>query len=84
MPQPHIPCGMARARARAVQRHVRRARRGATALVAMAVVLAALLPGAAAPPSPAPDFTLDLLSGGTLTRDSIRGSPAILLFWAPW
>jgi cytochrome c biogenesis protein CcmG, thiol:disulfide interchange protein DsbE len=59
---------------------------GVTALLGIGVAFAALLPGfaGAAAPAQAPDFTLKLLSGGTLTLDSIRGSPVILLFWAPW
>jgi hypothetical protein len=57
----------------------------ATALLGIGVALAALLPGFAGPaPAQAPDFTLELLRGGTLTFESIRGSPAVLLFWAPW
>ncbi|HEV2438914.1 MAG TPA: hypothetical protein VGX97_02485 [bacterium] len=32
----------------------------------------------------APDFRLPLLGGGTVSRGSFKGKPAILLFWAPW
>lgn len=32
----------------------------------------------------APAFTLALLDGGTLKLADMKGSPIILLFWAPW
>ena len=32
----------------------------------------------------APAFTLELLDGTTLSLADYRGSPVILLFWAPW
>jgi len=40
----------------------------------------------AAPPvgRPAPDFTLALFSGGTLTLHSLKGKPVVLNFWASW
>jgi len=40
----------------------------------------------AAPPvgRPAPDFTLSLFSGGTLTLHRLRGKPVVLNFWASW
>jgi cytochrome c biogenesis protein CcmG/thiol:disulfide interchange protein DsbE len=40
----------------------------------------------AAPPvgRPAPDFTLPLFSGGTLTLHSLKGKPVVLNFWASW
>lgn len=54
---------------------------------ALAVVAAAALqalPAGAAAPQPAPAFTLRLLDGGTLTQADLKGSAAVLLFWAPW
>lgn len=33
---------------------------------------------------PAPAFTLTLLDGKTLRLADLRGSPVVLLFWAPW
>ena len=43
-------------------------------------------PGEHAPPvgRPAPDFTLPLLSGGTLRLHALRGKPVLLNFWASW
>ena len=40
----------------------------------------------AAPPigRPAPNFTLPLFSGGTLTLHSLKGKPVVLNFWASW
>jgi cytochrome c biogenesis protein CcmG/thiol:disulfide interchange protein DsbE len=31
---------------------------------------------------PAPDFTLRLLSGGSITLASVKGKPVLLNFWA--
>ena len=64
-----------------------RASRGRIIGLAVAVVmLAALLPvpAQATAPGPAPAFTLELLDGKTLSLAEYRGSPVILLFWAPW
>jgi hypothetical protein len=33
---------------------------------------------------PAPAFSLTLLDGKTLRLADLRGSPVVLLFWAPW
>ena len=33
---------------------------------------------------PAPDFSLPLMSGGTLSLHSLRGRPVLLNFWASW
>ena len=52
-------------------------------LIAVAVVMLAL-PVVQAGPRPAPAFTLSLLSGKALSLADLKGSPAILLFWAPW
>lgn len=40
----------------------------------------------AAPPvgRPAPDFTLPLFSGGTLSLHNLKGKPVVLNFWASW
>ncbi|HKV45216.1 MAG TPA: hypothetical protein VJT32_11175 [bacterium] len=58
------------------------------AAVAIAVVtLAALLSGpvpAGPAPAPAPAFTLKGLNGHLLSLAEFKGSPVILLFWAPW
>lgn len=32
----------------------------------------------------APDFSLPLLSGGTLTDEDLRGKPVVVNFWASW
>ena len=53
------------------------------ALGVTAVLVTALLSlGAAARPAPA--VTLELLDGKTLSLAEYKGSPVILLFWAPW
>ncbi len=56
--------------------------------LALAVVTAALagLPfaQARAAPAAAPAFTLELLDGKTLRLADYKGSPVVLLFWAPW
>lgn len=64
---------------------VRDARRTLGAALAALVVLA--LTGAVsgqARRAPAPAFTLQLLGGGTLSLSQLKGSPIVLLFWAPW
>jgi len=48
------------------------------------VALAALLPAEGTAAALAPAFVLELLDGKTLRLSDYRGSPAILLFWAPW
>jgi cytochrome c biogenesis protein CcmG, thiol:disulfide interchange protein DsbE len=42
--------------------------------------------GDGAPPvgRPAPEFTLPLFTGGTLSLRSLRGKPILLNFWASW
>jgi cytochrome c biogenesis protein CcmG, thiol:disulfide interchange protein DsbE len=57
-----------------------------TCAIALAVAaIAALMPAhASAAPGLAPAFTLELLDGTTLSLADYRGSPVILLFWAPW
>lgn len=55
-------------------------------------MLAPVQPGGAPPTpatvesslGPAPDFTLPLFNGGTLTLRSLRGKPVVLNFWASW
>lgn len=54
-------------------------------VVATAVVLVALHSTQASAASRlAPAFTLELLDGKTLSLAEYKGSPVILLFWAPW
>jgi hypothetical protein len=53
----------------------------AIAIVALAGLFVARAQGAA---QPAPGFTLELLDGQSLSLDDLKGSPVILLFWAPW
>jgi hypothetical protein len=55
------------------------------AVAAVAVAALAAFPGRGqAAPQPAPSFALPLFDGKTLRLDDLRGSPVILLFWAPW
>jgi cytochrome c biogenesis protein CcmG, thiol:disulfide interchange protein DsbE len=57
----------------------------AVALALMAVTLAGLLPVQGAPaPQPAPAFTLEPLGGKPVRLADFKGSPIVLLFWAPW
>jgi len=50
----------------------------------LAMLLSGLLPGQARG-AVAPAFTLPLLDGkGSLRLADLKGSPVILLFWAPW
>ena len=44
---------------------------------------AAELPAAPAAP-PAPAFELVTFAGETYSNDSLKGRPALLVFWAPW
>ena len=37
-----------------------------------------------APGGPAPDFTLDLFTGKTLTLAQLKGTAVVLLFWTQW
>lgn len=59
------------------------------AFVVPALVLAGLLgwgflaPGSK-PQQRAPDFQLQLLNGGTLSSEELKGSPVVLNFWASW
>lgn len=72
--------------------------RNPLALVVVAVVAAAMLyvgfhmarrSGPEAPPilgktTPAPDFTLEKLDGGSLKLSDLRGKAVLLNFWATW
>ena len=52
--------------------------------VLLAVLIPALSPGPARG-AVAPAFTLPLLDGKTTLRlADMKGSPVVLLFWAPW
>jgi cytochrome c biogenesis protein CcmG, thiol:disulfide interchange protein DsbE len=61
-------------------------RRCTVAVAVAALTLAALLPAqvTAAHAGSAPEFMLELLDGKTLSLADYKGSPVILLFWAPW
>lgn len=66
-----------------MRRH--RSRTRAVSLAVAAMTVAALMPThASAAPGLAPAFTLELLDGKTLSLADYKGSPVILLFWAPW
>ena len=74
-----------------MSRHGSRTR--AVALAVAAITVAALMPTYASaapgltPPGLArlaPAFTLELLDGTTWSLADYKGSPVILLFWAPW
>jgi hypothetical protein len=57
----------------------------AVLLLLTMVGLAVMLPARAAPaPGLAPMFTLEGLSRGAVSLAAYKGSPVILLFWAPW
>ena len=57
----------------------------ALVLLVATVTLAAMLPvPAATAPGPAPMFTLEGLAGPPVSLAAYKGSPVILLFWAPW
>ena len=63
--------------------------RGRAAVVVPALVLVGLLAwGFLAPGAPpqqrAPDFEVELLGGGTLSSDDLKGRPVVLNFWASW
>jgi peroxiredoxin len=74
-------------RAIARQRRRRRIVAGsmAAAAVGVALVMGILVAngGVARIGTPAPDFTLRLLTGEDLTLKSLRGRPVVLTFWAP-
>jgi cytochrome oxidase Cu insertion factor (SCO1/SenC/PrrC family) len=55
--------------------------RGAALLTLTLAVVALPAQGA---PKAAPDFTLQLFNGKTLSLNELKGSAVILLFWAPW
>ena len=55
-----------------------------TLLPALLVVLFAGVVSGQASGVQAPGFTLTLLDGKTLSLADLRGSPVVLLFWAPW
>ena len=63
--------------------------RGRAAFVIPGLVLIGLLAwGFLAPGGPeprqAPDFELELLGGGTISSDDLKGHPVVLNFWASW
>ena len=63
--------------------------RGRSAMIIPGLVLIGLLAWgflASGGPEPqqAPEFELDLLGGGTLSSDDLKGHPVVLNFWASW
>jgi peroxiredoxin len=54
------------------------------ALLTAALLLWAMGSVGAGSPKPAPDFTLTTLDGQTITKASLAGKPALLMFWASW
>jgi AhpC/TSA family protein len=52
-------------------------------LVLLAVSLVGPISGQARR-TPAPGFTLPTLDGKTVSLAEMKGSPIVLLFWAPW
>ena len=58
--------------------------RGLRVLALALVMLPALIASLPAAPARAPGFTLDLFDGTTFRLAASRGSPVVLLFWAPW
>lgn len=76
---------------------ISRARRWRPAIIARASLLALLapmalaslrggpVPAGAQPAAPmAPDFTLQLFDGKSLSLKALRGRPVVLNFWASW
>ena len=64
------------------RRMTRRALRAV--LHALLVVLLIGLVSGQARGGQAPGFTLELLDGKTFSLAHMKGSPVVLLFWAPW
>lgn len=60
--------------------------RAGAALVALMVALFAspAVPQTEAAPSATPGFELITLGGEAYSKDSLRGQPVLLVFWAPW
>jgi thiol-disulfide isomerase/thioredoxin len=54
------------------------------AFLAAGLVLTLAASAQALPPGPAPDFRLTTLAGETVTKESLRGKPTLLMFWASW
>ncbi|MBW3595281.1 MAG: TlpA family protein disulfide reductase [Actinobacteria bacterium] len=54
------------------------------ALVLVGLLAWGFLRPGAPPQQQAPDFELQLLGGGTLSSDELKGDPVVLNFWASW
>jgi len=52
--------------------------------LAAVLVLALAVSAKAMPSGPAPDFRLVTLVGQTVTKESFKGKPTLLMFWASW
>ncbi len=48
------------------------------------LVLATVLSVRANPSASAPDFRVQGLTGETITKESLKGKPTLLMFWASW